>query len=320
MEEHEEKPLKYLSSPNVLDEKENNHKFYLRYYLLLVVVFPNSLVYYSLNPESSSVLLISICFLLFLIIYSMLTIICPQNANYGSINFFFSFHALIILTGVCIILLDPSILKIITGETNESYLSCLQSLILLSALGYKYTEYSWKFPLLIIVLGSISLGLSLIVRKDTGKVYFEYIVLIAFILSGSMYLSKSPIVKAEKTNIATQNFNGVEEITNHIDKLLENIIEVNEKPSTKDCLTNIINQLKEVNQKIRQSPNIYTAQIGAITKNMDEQDKLFIEQACFESHTQSMVFSPKPLENIKEYELNYGISELAGVLKNIGSE
>ena len=187
-------------------------------------------------------------------------------------------------------------------------------------MGYKYTEYSIKYSVLIIILGILSFILNLLVRDDSATIYFEFIVLIAFVLIGSIYLVKIPIIKIEKVNILTENLSGVEEITNHIDNILNNLIEINNNSNARGSLNNIIADLKEISIKIRQSPNIYSVKIGAITKDMDEQDKLFIEQACFESHTQSFEINPKPMEYTKEYEINYGISELMGVLKNIGTE
>jgi hypothetical protein len=114
---------------------------------------------------------------------------------------------------------------------------------------------------------------------------------------------------------------GVEEITRNIDLVIEKMNEMNENPECRGGLLLVIEELKSIHTMLKNTPNIYSAQLNSMLKGMDEQDKIFIEQACFESCSVSHMASPKG-EKVKKgfLENSYGVSELAGVLKGVGKD
>ena len=313
------RPSKFLSSPAT--KASTGEKFILRYYLLLIVAFSNNLVDSALNSETSTFLFTSIGVLIFLIVFSLFSLISLQKIESFYIPNIFSHHVLLFLTSICLVFIDPNVMKFIIQLNHSSYLSSMQTLILLIVISYKYSQNSKKLLIFIIAMGIISFTINIITRQEKGKAIFEFIVLISFVLSGRLCVKVSS--KTEKNPPTT----GVEEITHEIDKILEKIIDINENPETKESLSDIIKQLTTINLKIRLTPNIYTVITKPYHYNIDEQDKIFIEQACFDSNSLSHPPSPssetykKYNETHKKYTENYyGMSELMGFLKNIGKE
>lgn len=320
--------IHFTDSAKILKFLSNDHsqsiwtsqKFYLRYYLLLTLAFSNNILHFGFSPNDWNLLLISVGFLLFLIVFSLLTILCAENENLGNIKLIFQYPVLLALTGICLVLMDPHVMSIITGEPYDSYISSMQTMILLSALGYNYSEYSVKFPFFIGALAVSALVLETFSRVDLGQLIYEFALLIAFVLSGAIYLRSSRSFRIDKAPPEAKVFSGVEEITNNIDAVLDKLIDFHENPEKFQNLQEIISSLKKINSGIRNTPNIYSVKINSITRNMDEQDKLFIEQACFESYTLSNGASPKLLQLNQMFEVNYGVTELTGVLKGIGTD
>lgn len=314
------RPLKFLSNSDQISQKDIDQKFFIRYYMLLLIAFSNNLLYFCLNSEASVFLLVSIGLVLFLFMFSLLVNIFRQSIEVSLLKTIFNCPVLLSLTGICLLFIDPDIMKYLTHEHYNSYLSSLQTLLLLAALGFKYSQYSLKFPIYVILLGVISLGLTFLHTENRERNIYEFSILLVFVFSGSIYVKYS-YIKPEKVDTEGEKNTGVEEIANTLDKILENIIEINENHDSKKTLSDVITQLKQVNNKIRTCPNIYSAQLNAVTKDMDEQDKKFIEQACFDSYTVSNAQSPRPLFPFtKDHDVNYGVSELMGVLKNVGRE
>lgn len=69
---------------------------------------------------------------------------------------------------------------------------------------------------------------------------------------------------------------------------------------------------------LRNSPNIYSTNIESVTRNMNEEDKLFIEQSFSDKSIYSCM---NDSDDIKEnMNMVYGTSDLAGVLKQIATE
>lgn len=301
--------------------KESTQKFYLRYYLTLSIVFSNSLLSFGYSNSSTLLLIISLGFLLFFIIFSLISITSAEQEKVPCLQKAFNPYTLLIFTGIGLILLDPNTLSYTLSQSLTSYLSSLQSLILFAALGYRYSFNSKKFTTLVIVLGVISFLLNLYIRQDNAKVIFEFLVLICFILLGALYIKLSHPVKHTKTIPIGPVVSGVEEITNNLDKIINKIIDVSDNPEQKNILPEIIEQLKSVNLMLRKTPNIYSAQMNSVLEGMDEQDKIFIGQACFENNNASNCVSPKAdLHSPINLESDHYENELGGVLKMIGME
>jgi 3'5'-cyclic nucleotide phosphodiesterase len=67
-----------------------------------------------------------------------------------------------------------------------------------------------------------------------------------------------------------------------------------------------------------QSSNIYTPRLDLITKNMDEVNKLYIEQGFFDSYASSINYLPEDIQpkNVVEYNMN----KLIDFLRFIGED
>ena len=94
------------------------------------------------------------------------------------------------------------------------------------------------------------------------------------------------------------------------------------KNSDNELTSESIESLNHALKTINKSPNIYSPSLQSITKHMDIEDKIFIEQNTFHvpSFSISDLNSTKPINVNINHEFTYGVSELSGILKQIGKE
>jgi hypothetical protein len=80
-----------------------------------------------------------------------------------------------------------------------------------------------------------------------------------------------------------------------------------------------ITNIKIISHSLQKKNNIYSVKLKSVTKNLDEQDKIFIEESCFDLNTKlPSLFSSQSIKIQNEY--SYGVNELMGLLKNIGKD
>ena len=94
---------------------------------------------------------------------------------------------------------------------------------------------------------------------------------------------------------------------------------LNEIPDD-EIITESVQHLTHALKVLNKSQNIYTPLLKKITKNMDLEDKLFIEQnTC--SLTTFDINTKGSVQHIRiNCDMVYGVSELSGILKQIGKE
>ena len=109
---------------------------------------------------------------------------------------------------------------------------------------------------------------------------------------------------------------------NNIIRSLTYTIDLLGKTESNELITESIENLYHALKTINKSSNIYSPSLKSITKNMDIEDKIFIEQNTYNipAFAISDQTPTKPINININNEFIYGISELSGILKQIGKE
>ena len=296
--------------------KEPIQYFYLRFYLVLIISFSNNLITVGLHTNSHSFLIASISILITLLLLSMFTILCEENYCFSRVSFILKRDSLLVITSVILVLIDPNTLFKFLYTEVDSALSSLQTLLLIACLFYRYQTNTIKILVFLAGISIISFALIIKSRIYSLKIIFEFVLLFSYLISAYVYTyANSKQRKHANVNSAT----GVEDITLALNKVLMKIQKINENDEDFD-FSSIISELQNVNHALRQTPNIYSAQMNSVLKDMDGDDKIFIEQACFESYLSSKRSSNLDIPIVKECEVTSSIPDLNSYLKKIGKD
>lgn len=101
--------------------------------------------------------------------------------------------------------------------------------------------------------------------------------------------------------------------------VIENLIE-NATLENGSKLTQVMEHLNRVMKLFRSKNNIYSSDIEKITKGMDIEDRLFIQQT-WSNQNNLQVRKPNKLRTLKTAEIlnsKYDVQELIGILKQVG--
>ena len=101
---------------NVTREKiiEIDNRFYIMYYIMLLSILTNPIVYYNTN-ESSNVLIIGMVLIVSLFIFSLGIILSLQNCAANELRSRLFFVFLYCVTGIVIIFTEPNIIVLLSG-------------------------------------------------------------------------------------------------------------------------------------------------------------------------------------------------------------
>lgn len=232
-------------------------------------------------------------------------------------------------TGLSVIFADSHILTLLYSPGPNPYLPSMLSLIFLSLLGPKKLVKDKKFYLLTsFFLSTLSFLLNLFGSQEIGLTILQYIILTiciifssqkcrskGFTFSRSVFLAYKELNKTHATNTP------LEEVLDSIQKTSEKIVEICNiadqeiKEKAKICLE----ELKEVFHVLATTKNIYEVDLQIIGKDLDMEDKKFIEQNfCVQ---ESVVKDSQSVKiNHDVFEGMYGVDQLTGILKQIGHE
>ena len=312
--------IKALSTvtPSNAEIKEPIQYFYLRLYLILIISFSNSLITIGLNSNSRSFLIASISILVLLLILSMFTILHEENHCFSSVSFIFKRGSLLIITSIVLVLIDPNTVFQFLYTEVDSALSSLQTLLLITSLFYRYQTNTLKVLVFLAGVSAISFALNMKSRSYSLRITFEFILLFSYLISAYVY-TYTRAGSLQRKNLNLNSGTGVEDITLSLNKVLMKMQKISENDENFD-LSSVILELQNVNQALRQTPNIYSAQMNSVLKDMDDDDKIFIEQACFESCHSSKRSSNHDIPIAKQREAICCTPDLMSYLKNIGKD
>lgn len=221
--------------------------------------------------------------------------------------------------GILLILTDINTTSQFLNRKDSALVPNIYLLIFLIKSSSKtFKNYSKLLFLLNTILVLFSFGLSLGGPQPLETSIFQFVF---FCLFASFRLRSKKKGKVEDYyDVIEQDEEStpIERVMKMLNVVLEDLDKQSrcrhcEKPAKRGiCLIDSSIQL------LRSTPNIYSSSLELITKNMNEQDKLFIEQSCSD---RSIYSSMNDSDDVKENINNvYDIDELAGVLKQIGIE
>jgi 3'5'-cyclic nucleotide phosphodiesterase len=227
----------------------------------------------------------------------------------------FSQPLFFLIGGLGIVFTDPDVIQIFTKRQGESFCPSLTILILLTVVQMGCHQYSYVKTI------ALSLGaLSMIINvSDCNKIERSiYLMIIEIIVC--MKLKNKPqkvapnIEKYESEEVAIDL--DYVEIIETLQLTIDSLCNLD---TSDNYLKHPIKSLKKIWASLKVNKNIYKARIENITKNMDEQDKLFIEQSCF-LNVANMCNISENSKFIEKKNFSYGMSELIGILSLVGKD
>ena len=233
-------------------------------------------------------------------------------------------------TGLSVIFADSHVLSLFYSPGPDPYLPSMLSLIFLSLLGpKKLVKDKTLYLSTSFFLATLSFLLNIFASQDRGLTIFQYVILTicigfssqkcrskGFAFSRSVFLAYKELNKTQATNTP------LEEVLDTIQKTSEKIVELCNiaDQEIKEKAKIILEELKEVFHVLATTKNIYEADLQNIGKDMDIEDKKFIEQN-FLAQEESVARNSHTLRlNNDIVEGMYGADKLTGILKQIGVE
>ena len=306
-------------------------RFFILYYSILVFIFANSIGSYQNKKANSIILIIGISLSVFASVLSIIMILIEMHHTLKKKFKTQIYATLYIITGTVIILTDPKVLSLFSQANLSSSSQCIFLLFPYFLLGSRYLIKSRLFYFL---TSYTTLAACFILTWSSSSVLLHilsYSLLSIFIYSLSSDIKAhteiyDPIGSEEVSsfNIISPN-TPLEEILSEIHEGIEKIMNISKStpPTIQKIYRKLIKLLKSIMDKIQKAGNIYHPRLDLVTKNMDEEDKIYIEQECFEKISlEENKYKRRQSEQrmIQRRPFEYGVSELSGFLRQIGKE
>ena len=310
--------------------KSNSPDYYfisIFYGLLMIVLISNIIAHYSSLNALTIGIILPIGISVITLAISFISYFFPQiNISELFLNLFFYFS-----TGLILIFCDGNIFKLFyNNEDFESYMPSMLSLMILTLIGPKKLIRTRSLYLTTsFLLAILAFLLNLFGSQKTGISVFQFIILIINIIYNSqrchgskVSFSKSLFVRYREGKTSTGPKTVIEEIVDHIQSSSERMMDYYHMCDNeiKEKITQCINELSSAFKKLTTTKNIYETSIEALGKDMDIEDKQFIEQN-FISTVSSAIMDAQPLKLFFfPSETPYGVDQIAGILKQISNE
>ena len=293
---------KYYKSKNILEKAGK----------LIRIVFSILVLKLKERPDTYAVQLVLPVFLLFLNLFL---------AQYtGALFAFLAFISALLCFNIRIqktlrrkILLF-SFCLLIVALYDSSALDLRRSYIF--PMVYVYKTHELGHQSLGIISSSLFLMTCLILSEDILISLFTYSIILLTLSSSQVEpvtISEQQKQDSLETNSSEDSPSPYQSIISSINHSINNL----KKSQQTEFIIESQESLKKVLKILSKNQNIYSPNLKEITKHLDIEDKIFIEQntlpSKFEVSDCSPV-TPTPLE------LVYGVSELGGILKQIGKE
>ena len=222
---------------------------------------------------------------------------------------------LYIITCIHIIITDPTLYSTFISY-NPSSISSLQLLI---PIGIIFSNMLEKFTYTITsnILGLISLGLLIHSQLHLSAVLLQFFILEILIFFNFSYKNyKSTSIKNKEDKITP-----LEEIISQLNSTISNLDNIGKECcSCRGYLEFSLETISKVIEKLQRCKNIYTPRIDKITKNMDEEDKAFIEQNAHDSSPFQSINDDYRCNRRTRSESAIHVTKLGGLLKSIGKD
>ena len=306
-------------------------RFFILYYSILVFIFANSIGSYQNRKANSIILIIGLSLSVFASVLSIIMILIEMHQTLKKHFKTRIYSALYIITGTVIVLTDPKVLSLLSQTNLSSASQCRFLLFPYYLLGSRYLIKSRLFYFLVSYLILVACFLLTWSMSSILLHILSYSLLSIFIYSLSSEIKVHTEIydaigseEYSSFNILSPN-TPLEEILSEIHEGIEKIMNISKStpPTIQKIYRKLIKLLKSIMDKIQKTDNIYQPRIDLVTKNMDEEDKIYIEQECFEKISLEVNrFKRRQSEQkiIQRRPFEYGVSELSGFLRQIGKE
>lgn len=243
--------------------------------------------------------------------------------------------SLFFYSGLSFIISDLNIFPIVYEyHIGRSYLPGMDALIVHFLIWPKIIETKRSaYITLSLLLCILAFSLNIFGTQDFGVSLFQALLLLLVIYYGTIdfpnitkidresdYLPDSMLSDKENEplNKPTTGFESIFSAINGAILVLLEAYESSEQKS-RDFINQTITNLRKAINTLTKT-NIYSSSFDIVTKNMDEQDKIFISQTFFEKPA----IKPHSLSSKGDFkeklENTLGVSELLGILRQIGKE
>ena len=276
--------------------------------LHLFLTTSNTLLVITVSGSSFCLMII-----LSVLFYFLETASAPFKKLSHPIIFFFG--------GLSMIISDPEILQLISHQQLTSHCPSILQLLLATVLQSSSTSGS-SLNFIGFFLGILAMSLNISEIDNALRCMYLLIVhcLVCIKLWHASNRPKKIHSLAERYEEDDNAFDlDFGEIIDSLQGVIEslNILKSSSKASG---FSKHIEVLEQIFMSLKKNHNIYTAKLESVTKFMDEQDKVFIEQSCFTSLANLLSTAregPRAKENTN---FTYGASELMGVLSQVGKD
>ena len=301
------------------------NRFFVLYFGFLLYIISKNFIFYYFNRDEKLVMIIGTALVISVLLISMaLIVISHLFTTQGTLKRLI--HLFIyIITGLMITFTESSHIKYLeSNQLSETSLSHLPMSIYL-ILGSKpfITSRNLYYISTSITLSLFSI-LSILSSSSKLEKIFSSILLFALVYykssdlkSNSLYY-KIMITEQDNPYIKSELTTPLDEILSNTRSCIKKLLKISKLASPKLFKTyeNMRKKLEFITKNL-QSSNIYSPRLDLMTRNMDLENRLFIEQEFFDSHASSMFNS----EHISPQKMpEYSLAELQGVLSHIGSE
>ena len=224
------------------------------------------------------------------------------------------------ISAIVLIFSDMNIFSKFIGNEIASPIPSMYYLILLSTMTLiTLKDHSRLILVLNVIFGIFTFGMNLRGLQPVEVTIYQFILFLLMLpLRPIIFRKKRKVQDCYVLSERDEESTPIERVMKMLGALLDNFEQLSECANCEKISKMSYSILESSVKILRNTPNIYSSNIDHITRNMNEQDKLFIEQSCSEMNIYS---SMNDSEGIKE-NINaiYGVTDLAGVLKKIGNE
>ncbi|CAG9332694.1 unnamed protein product [Blepharisma stoltei] len=324
--------------PSADDRKHKKRvKANIYYFILFMIYLANILTSNAIYENDITTILLCLIFLVSSFILNFIVVIYKQKYSLQDEGKKWVMPILYIYSGLAFVLSDLNIFPVLyRKDKNSSYLPGMQALLLLFVIGPKFLETKKSVYIGInAFLTIVSFGVNCFGNQSLGLSSFQVLLLGLATFYGLIdfkdfskigreidYVQESILQSLPIPEYQTKSTTGMETIITAIKNTISVLLDAFEHTEydNKETIVATITSLKGALDSLTHT-NIYQTSFDQVTKNMDEQDKIYVSQAFFEIKPDIDQSSLSSKGNFKE-KLNfiYGISDLSGILRQIGKE
>ena len=280
-------------------------KFWASYLSIICINFANTFSRYT--KENFFIMIVNVVSVTVLILIAGLAHRSPIKSN---MVIFYS------LTCVYIIITDPTVYSTFL-TIEKGALSSLEFLIPLSVIFSKLLKKE-LYLFVSVLLGFTSLGLLIYSSHPVYKVVFEFLILAVLTFYNFFSFSSKAASKVlQDNNFITpleEILTSLQETMNYLNKHIESC------GVCEETIESSVYNISSVVLKLQTCKNIYSPRLEKITKNMDHEDKVFIEQNAHDSSPFRSFDGEVRKERRSTSDSQLHITKLGGLLKKIGKE